>query len=69
MSFSSAIGPTFTNKGYKKDEYGFDLVNFKNLIHTGARITDDPLIPPPPLNLILQQDHDLQEPEDSTLDI
>jgi hypothetical protein len=34
------------NKGYKKDEYGFDLVNFKNLIHTGARITDDPFVLP-----------------------
>jgi len=29
------------NKRYKKNEYGFDLVNFKNLIHMGARITDD----------------------------
>jgi hypothetical protein len=34
------------NKGYKKDEYGFDLVNFKNLIHTGARLTDDPFVLP-----------------------
>jgi hypothetical protein len=34
------------NKGYKKDEYGFDLVNFKNLIHTGARVTDDPFVLP-----------------------
>jgi len=23
------------NKGYKKDEYGFDLLNFNNLIHMG----------------------------------
>jgi len=34
------------NKGYKKDQYGFDLVNFKNLIHMGARITDDPFVLP-----------------------
>jgi hypothetical protein len=34
------------NKGYKKDDYGFHLVNFKNLIHTGARITDDPFVLP-----------------------
>jgi hypothetical protein len=32
------------NKGHKKEEYGFDLVNFKDLIHTGARITDDPFV-------------------------
>jgi hypothetical protein len=24
------------NKGYKNEEYGFDLVNFNNLIHTGV---------------------------------
>jgi hypothetical protein len=34
------------NKGYKKDEYGFDSVNFKNLIHMGARLTDDPFVLP-----------------------
>jgi hypothetical protein len=34
------------NKGYKKDEYGFDLLNFKNLIHTGAGITDDQFVLP-----------------------
>jgi hypothetical protein len=32
------------NRGYKQDEYGFNLVNFKNLIHTGERITDDPYV-------------------------
>jgi hypothetical protein len=32
------------NRGYKKDEYGFVLVNFSHLIHTGERITDDPFI-------------------------
>jgi hypothetical protein len=32
------------NKGYKNEKYGFDLVNFDNLIHTGARITDDPFV-------------------------
>jgi hypothetical protein len=34
------------NKGYKKDEYGFDLVNFKNLIHMSARLTDDSFVLP-----------------------
>jgi hypothetical protein len=32
------------NKGYKEDEYGFSLVNFKNRIHTGEKITDDPYV-------------------------
>ncbi|GLT53048.1 hypothetical protein SLA2020_263450 [Shorea laevis] len=32
------------NKGYKEDEYGFSLVNFKNRIHTGEQITDDPYV-------------------------
>jgi len=32
------------NRGYKKDEYGFVLVNFSHLIHTGEWITDDPFI-------------------------
>ncbi|GLT52874.1 hypothetical protein SLA2020_261860 [Shorea laevis] len=31
-------------KGYKQDEYGFNFVNLKNLIHTGERITDDPYV-------------------------
>jgi hypothetical protein len=35
---------TKINRGYKQDEYGFNLVNFKNLIHTGERITDDPYV-------------------------
>jgi hypothetical protein len=30
------------DKGYKVDEYGITLVNFKNLIHTEERITDEP---------------------------
>jgi hypothetical protein len=32
------------NRGYKQDEYGVNLVNFKNLIHTGEQITDDPYV-------------------------
>lgn len=32
------------NRRYKKDEYGFVLVNFSHLIHMGERITDDPFI-------------------------
>ncbi|XP_062164972.1 uncharacterized protein LOC133871559 [Alnus glutinosa] len=31
-------------RGYKNDEYGFILVNFSRLIHTGKRITDDPFV-------------------------
>jgi hypothetical protein len=31
-------------RGYKNDEYGFILVNFSRLIHTGERITDDPFV-------------------------
>jgi uncharacterized membrane protein len=29
------------NRGYKKDAYGFILVNFKNLIHTSEQIIDE----------------------------
>jgi hypothetical protein len=32
------------NKGYKQDGYGFELVNFNNLIHTGEHITDEPFV-------------------------
>jgi hypothetical protein len=32
------------DRGYKEDEYGFQLVNFKKLIHTGERIIDDPFV-------------------------
>jgi hypothetical protein len=31
-------------RGYKKDEFGLNLVNFSRLIHTGERITDDPFV-------------------------
>jgi hypothetical protein len=34
------------NKGYKNDEYGSNLLNFKNLIHLGVRITDDRFVLP-----------------------
>ena len=32
------------DKGYRVDENGITLVNFKNLIHTGERITDEPFV-------------------------
>jgi hypothetical protein len=32
------------NRGYKKDAYGFILVNFNHLIHTGEQIIDEPFI-------------------------
>jgi hypothetical protein len=32
------------DRGYKEDQYGFTLVNFKNLIHTGEQITDEPYV-------------------------
>jgi len=32
------------DRGYKEDEYGFQLVNFKKLTHTGERIIDDPFV-------------------------
>ena len=32
------------DRGYKVDEYGITLVNFKNLIHTGEQITDEPFV-------------------------
>lgn len=31
-------------RGYKVDEFGFELVNFSRLIHTGDRLIDDPFI-------------------------
>ncbi|KAF5481244.1 hypothetical protein F2P56_001912 [Juglans regia] len=31
-------------RGYKEDNFGFSLVNFSRLIHTGERITDDPFV-------------------------
>ncbi|KAF5442008.1 hypothetical protein F2P56_036986 [Juglans regia] len=31
-------------KGFKEDEFGFSLVNFSHLVHTGNRITDDPFV-------------------------
>jgi hypothetical protein len=32
------------SRGYKVDEYGLTFVNFKNLIHTRERETDDPYV-------------------------
>ena len=31
-------------RGYKEDQYGFMLVNFKNLIHMRDQITDEPCV-------------------------
>ncbi|GMP88319.1 hypothetical protein CsSME_00040354 [Camellia sinensis var. sinensis] len=33
-----------TSRGYKIDEYGFNLVNFSHLIHTGERLNDEPFV-------------------------
>ena len=32
------------NRGYKKDQWNFDCVNFDRLIHTGEREEDEPYI-------------------------
>lgn len=32
------------DKGYKVDEYGIVLVNFKNLVHTGDLVSDEPYV-------------------------
>ena len=32
------------DEGYRVDENGITLVNFKNLVHTGERITDEPFV-------------------------
>jgi hypothetical protein len=32
------------DRGYSEDEYGITLVDFKNLIHTGEKISDDPYV-------------------------
>jgi hypothetical protein len=31
-------------RGYKVDEYGIMLVNFKNFIHTGKQVIDEPFV-------------------------
>ncbi|KAG6683455.1 hypothetical protein I3842_12G014100 [Carya illinoinensis] len=31
-------------RGFKVDEFGFTLVNFSHLVHTGSRITNDPFV-------------------------
>ena len=31
-------------RGYKVDEFGFELVNFSRLVHTGDQLSDDPFI-------------------------
>jgi hypothetical protein len=51
------------NKGYKKDEYGFDLLNFKNLIHMGVQITDDPFVLPNQVSQVYY----VQDPKNSNL--
>ena len=35
---------TAIGRGYKVDEFGFELVNFSRLVHTGDRLSDDPFI-------------------------
>jgi hypothetical protein len=32
------------DRGWSEDEYGITLVNFKNLIYTGEKISDDPYV-------------------------
>lgn len=32
------------NRGQKKDDFGFTVVNFSHLIHTGKRLNDEPFI-------------------------
>jgi hypothetical protein len=32
------------DKGYKLDKHGLTLVNFKNLVHKGDKITDKPYV-------------------------
>jgi hypothetical protein len=32
------------DKGYKMDKHGLTLVNFKNLVHRGDQITDEPYV-------------------------
>jgi len=32
------------DRGCSKDEYGITLMNFKNLIHTGEKISNDPYV-------------------------
>lgn len=33
-----------SGRGYKKDTFGFELVNFSHLIHTGSRFYDEPYV-------------------------
>ena len=33
-----------SGRGCKKDEFGFPLVNFSRLIHTGNRLIDEPYV-------------------------
>ena len=33
-----------SEKGYKIDEFGFPLVNFKHLIHVGEKLIDEPYV-------------------------
>ena len=35
-----------SGRGCKKDEFGFPLVNFSRLIHTGNRLIDEPYVLP-----------------------
>ncbi|PKA46420.1 hypothetical protein AXF42_Ash020311 [Apostasia shenzhenica] len=33
-----------SSRGLKKDSYGFNMINFSQLIHTGQALKDDPFI-------------------------
>lgn len=45
MCYSSVIGRTLERRGgWLEDEYGITLVNFKKLIHTRDKISDDPYV-------------------------
>ena len=34
----------YHNNGIKQDEFGFTLINFSRLIHTGDKVDDDPFV-------------------------
>ena len=40
--FKCKWADSMRDKGYKVDEYGLIFVNFKNLVHKGKMITDEP---------------------------
>jgi hypothetical protein len=38
------LGGQHKRQGYKLDKYGLTLVNFRNLVHKGDKITDEPYV-------------------------